>query len=300
MKKIVIILSALLVLGGCSSAEIGQREEETIHVYTRDASSGTREAFEKAIGLVDLADTAIEVTSNGDMATKVGSDEEGIGYVSLSTDFDAYNLKALSFEGIEPSLETILDGSYAMQRPFSYVSRSSGDFTSNEKELLILAFIDFLCNSTEGKLAIQSAGVVVDLSEGESWMSLSENHPIVNQDNSSITIKTAGSTSVSKSLQAALEMFQPMAGNFDFVMNQTGSSDGYKRVLGSEKDGANAADIGFTSRDFKVDEDVEVAMVQGVYCVDAVVAVVHKENPLSNLTKEQLRSIYSGDIIVFE
>ncbi len=300
MKKIVIILSALLVLGGCSSAEIGQREEETIHVYTRDASSGTREAFEKAIGLVDLADTAIEVTSNGDMATKVGSDEEGIGYVSLSTDFDAYNLKALSFEGIEPSLETILDGSYAMQRPFSYVSRSSGDFTSNEKELLILAFIDFLCNSTEGKLAIQSAGVVVDLSEGESWMSLSENHPIVNQDNSSITIKTAGSTSVSKSLQAALEMFQPMAGNFDFVMNQTGSSDGYKRVLGSEKDGANAADIGFTSRDFKADEDVEVAMVQGVYCVDAVVAVVHKENPLSNLTKEQLRSIYSGDIIVFE
>lgn len=57
-------------------------------------------------------------------------------------------------------------------------------------------------------------------------------------------------------LKAALEAFQAEAGQFQFTMNQSGSGDGYKRVLDEEKDGANAADIGFASRAFEGDEDV--------------------------------------------
>lgn len=300
MKKIGILLIALLLLAGCSNASTGADDDASnstqtlINVYTRDASSGTREAFEKAIGLEEMTQDAIEVSSNGDMASKVGLDENGIGYVSLSTDFEANNIKALYFEGVEPTEENVLNGSYGMQRPFAFVTRASGDFESDEKEQLVAAFVDFLCNSTEGMIIVQSAGGVVDASKGTPWAELAANHPIVNQDNSSLTITTAGSTSVEKTLKAALEAFQPMAGGFQFVMNQTGSGDGHKRVLGSEKDGVNAADIGFASRDFKSEEDTTNALASGIYCIDAVVAVVNKANTMTDISASALCDIYSG------
>ncbi|MEG0658807.1 substrate-binding domain-containing protein, partial [Anaerorhabdus sp.] len=259
MKKLLSLLLAGLLIAGCSSTPTNNENggeatpgasTATVNVYTRDGSSGTREAFEGAIGLEELTQNAIEVSSNGDMATKVGNDTAGIGYVSLSTDFEANNIKALSFEGVVPTVETVLDGTYTMQRPFAFVTRSAGDFGSDEKEQLVAAFIDFLQNSTEGMAIVESAHGIVDITKGTPWAELAKNHPIVTQDNSAITVVTAGSTSVSKTLQAALEAFQPMAGNFQISMNQTGSGDGYKRVLGEEKDGANAADIGFASRNF--------------------------------------------------
>ena len=87
-----------------------------------------------------------------------------------------------------------------------------------------------------------------------------------------------------------------MAGNFQFTMNQTGSGDGYKRVLGSEKDGANRADIGFASRAFKSgDEDTSAAMASGQYCIDAVVTIVNQANTsVSDLTQQQVHDIFTG------
>ncbi len=309
MKKLTVLwLSALLLLAGCSGTS-GNNENQnsvstpettaTINVYTRDSSSGTREAFEKAGDFEGaLTAKAIEVSSNGDMATKVGTDENGIGYVSLSTDFAANNVTPLNFEGVEPSEATVLDGSYKMQRPFSFVTRASGDFDSEEKEQLVAAFLDFLQNSTEGMLVVEKAGGVVDKTQGTPWEELAKNHPICSQDNSTITLATAGSTSVEKTLKAALEAFQPLAGNFQFTMNQTGSGDGYKRVMGSEKDGANKADIGFASREFKAEEeDVTQAMASGVYCIDAVVTIVNAANTaVTNLTQAQVKSIFTGEI----
>lgn len=303
MKKIVAIVCACLIMGGCSNQT--QPTEETtvtgisghINVYTRDASSGTREAFEKGVDFEGALDkSAIEVAGNGEMASQVGNDKNGIGYTSLSTDFEANNVVAVDYEGVVASKETVLDGSYQLQRPFDFVTRASGDFESDDKEALVAAFIDYLQNSKEGLLVVEKAGGIVDLTNAKPWAELSVNHPITTQDNSAITLMTAGSTSVTKTLQAALESFQPMAGNYQFTMNQTGSGDGWKRVLGSEKDGANKADIGFASREFKADsEDVSTAKLSGTYCVDAVVAVVNKANTeKTNFTQAQLKDIFTG------
>lgn len=303
MKKLM-ALFLTVALVGCSSGNGGTSSVSgTINVYTRDASSGTREAYEKAGDFVgSLTSTAIEVSSNGDMATKVGADKNGIGYASLTTDFAGNKITPLQFEGVTPSEATVLDGTYKLQRPFDFVTRASGDFSSDEEEQLVAAFIDFMQNSKEGMAVVKKAGGIVDTTKGTAWAELAKNHPIVNQDNSAINLTTAGSTSVEKTVKAALEAFQPMAGNFKFAMNQTGSSDGWKRVLGSEKDGANRSSIGFASRNFKESEEpLTEAKLSGTYCLDAVVTVISASNTnLTDMTQSQIKQIFTGETAKWE
>lgn len=294
-----------------AEAEIEEEVEETedaggemtgqINVYTRDAASGTREGFEGVVDFAEqLTDSANEVASNGEMATQVGQDSQAIGYVSLTTDFAANNLKAVSYEGVEPAIENVLDGSYLLNRPFCYTTRAAGDYENDEQEQLVAAFIDFMTESYEGKEAVFSAGGIVDVDDSTPWDELKADHPIVDQDNSGITITTGGSTSVEKTLTAALDAFKPLAGNFETVVNQTGSSDGWARTLGDDKDGPNASDIGFASRNFKDEEDVSSALSSDKYCDDAIVTVVEANNPLSDFTQQQLFDIFTGAALNWE
>lgn len=294
-------------LAACGSSDEGKTAGVSgdIKVYTRDSSSGTREAFEKGVDFEgSLTKNAIEVSSNDDMAAKVGADKNGIGYTSLSTDFEKNGVSALQYEGVTASSESVLDGSYKLQRPFMYVTRASGDYGSDDKEQLVQAFLDFMQNSTEGMAIVKKNGGEVDESKAKPWDELSKKYEaVLGKDNSAISITTCGSTSVEKTLKASLEAFSPMAGNFKFTMNQSGSGDAVPRVLGKEKDGPNKGDIGFASRAFKDDgsEDISKAMESGQYCIDAVVAVVNKDNTdVTSLTQAQLKSIFTGETLKWE
>ena len=294
-------------LAACGSSDEGKTAGVSgdIKVYTRDSSSGTREAFEKGVDFEgSLTKNAIEVSSNDDMAAKVGADKNGIGYTSLSTDFEKNGVSALQYEGVTASSESVLDGSYKLQRPFMYVTRAAGDYGSDDKEQLVQAFLDFMQNSTEGMAIVKKNGGEVDESKAKPWDELSKKYEaVLGKDNSAITITTCGSTSVEKTVKASLEAFSPMAGNFKFTMNQSGSGDAVPRVLGKEKDGPNKGDIGFASRAFKEDgsEDISKAMESGQYCIDAVVAVVNKENTdVTSLTQAQLKSIFIGETLKWE
>lgn len=294
-------------LAACGSSDEGKTAGVSgdIKVYTRDSSSGTREAFEKGVDFEgSLTKNAIEVSSNDDMAAKVGADKNGIGYTSLSTDFEKNGVSALQYEGVTASSESVLDGSYKLQRPFMYVTRAAGDYGSDDKEQLVQAFLDFMQNSTEGMAIVKKNGGEVDESKAKPWDELSKKYEaVLGKDNSAITITTCGSTSVEKTVKASLEAFSPMAGNFKFTMNQSGSGNAVPRVLGKEKDGPNKGDIGFASRAFKEDgsEDISKAMESGQYCMNAVVAVVNKENTdVTSLTQAQLKSIFTGETLKWE
>lgn len=308
MKKTPIFLSILLMLTlslglfCLPSAPVkAEAKEGPINLYTRDSASGTREGFEGVIDFKgELADTANEVTSNGDMAAKVGQDPNGIGYVSLSTDFEANNLHPVAYEGVEPTVENTVSGDYALARPFVFATRAAEDFESPEKAQLVEAFITFMTKSTEGLETILAAGGIVDVNAGTPWEELKKDYPIVDQDNSALEISTVGSTSVEKVVQAGLEAFQPLAGNFQMRMNQTGSGDGWKRVLGDEKDGPNKGDIGFASRYFHEDEVTDKSDMTGLLCQDAIVVVTHKDNAVKNLTKAQLYDIFTGVVANWE
>lgn len=301
MKKIFSLILAIVMIMSLVACSSGGNGSANINVYTRDASSGTRGAFEELVGFEgQLTDQAAETSGNGDMATKVGQDSNGIGYVSLTTNFEANNIKPLDFEGVPATEENVLNGSYTLKRPFSFVTRADGDFESEDAEQMVAAFVTFMTKSTEGLEAIMSEGGIVDVTTGTPWEKLKAEFPIVDQDNSGLTIRTGGSTSVEDTLNAAIEAFQPLAGNVQFVTDHTGSGDGYKRTLGEEKDGANAADIGFASRAFSSDEDVTQGAFSGEFAQDAVVVVVSSDNSVSNLTKQNVYDIFTGSVTSWE
>jgi len=311
VKSLIALFAAALILSGCAATPEEPVVTEltgAVNVYTRDASSGTREAFEAFIGYKDLLSvSAIEVTGNGDMAAKVGADTHGIGYVSLTTDMAANNVKPLTYNGVEATIENVIAGTYELARPFSYVTRAAGDFkkdgvVSAQQEQVVLAFVDYLVNSVEGREIVAGTNGIVVVDDGTAWETLAANYPILSDatvDLSTFTISTAGSTSVDKSLAAALEGFKAVTG-VQFVMNQTGSGDGFKRVLGAEKDTANAADVGFASRAFKAEETVASGAATGAYCLDGMSIIVEANNPATAITTEQAFNIFTGATVNWE
>lgn len=123
-----------------------------VAIIGREAGSGTRDGFES---IVDVAEDCVydqELTSTGAVITAVASNQYAIGYASLSA--VSSEVKSVAVEGVECMESTILDKTYAIQRPFVMVTQS-GKTLSAEAE----AFIDFAL-SDEATEIITNAGAV--------------------------------------------------------------------------------------------------------------------------------------------
>lgn len=314
MKKIILVITVFIVLSlsACgngtttkSSAMVSTEdtfdENLNIQIYTRDTTSGTREAFFKGIDSgesVDdnqyLATGFVEVSGNGTMISSIVGDDYGIGYISLSS-LDESGLIGLNFNGVEPTEENVLNNSYALKRPFMYIIRD--DWTGMDTEHQIVeAFLAYM-NTIDGKATIKNnAGIIVDSTDDQLWDTIKENYDVCSLDNSSTTIKFGGSTSVEKIAKALSGEFSSKCGNFIFDHNHTGSGDAYKRTQGSEASTLNQIHIGFASRDFK-DSELGTAETFGQICWDAVVIVINNANDsLHNITTEEIKKIYAGEV----
>ena len=283
---------ALAALASC-----GNSSDASIKAYTRDTTSGTRDGFFTGIGFEDakadntvLVKDYIEVASNGDMISSVKGDENAIGYISLSS-LEESGVKGLTYEGVTPNETNVLNGTYKLTCNFNYCKRAS--YTNEKEGQIVDAFIAYL-STTEGKATIKEHGGILETSSSDvSWQTLKESYTIDDEDNSKLTIEVGGSTSVKSIVSNLLTEFSAKCGNFLIKYNPTGSGDAYKRTNGSEKDGANACDLAFASREFKDSEAMDSSL-KGKMCVDAIVAVVNNKNSIDSITKDQLKNIYNG------
>lgn len=99
--------------------ELGGVDSEIV-VIGREAGSGTRDGFESITKTSDKCVYRQELTSTGDVIATVSSNENAIGYASLSA--VKSTVKALKIDGVIPSEETIKDNTYKVQRPFVMVT----------------------------------------------------------------------------------------------------------------------------------------------------------------------------------
>ena len=103
------------------------------------------------------------------------------------------------------------------------------------------------------------------------------------------TVATDGSTSMEKVIGALSESF--MANNTDTTVtyNPTGSGSGITAVQ------EGTCDIGLSSRALK-DEEKSAGLKETVLAYDGIAIIVHPDNPVSDLTIEQIAKLYTGEI----
>ena len=112
--------------------------DSKIMVVTREEGSGTRDCFEQAVMKpikAEITDHAIIQDSNGKTRTTVTGSAQAIGFLSLG--YVNEQVKAVRLDGIMPSEESVVDGSYAISRALWMITNGNPD--SSEQ-----AFLDFV------------------------------------------------------------------------------------------------------------------------------------------------------------
>lgn len=103
------------------------------------------------------------------------------------------------------------------------------------------------------------------------------------------SISMAGSTSMEKLANAVAESFMAKYPDVTVSAEFTGSGAGIESLV------AGSVDIGNSSRNLK-EEEKTAGAVENIVAIDGIAVVVDPANTVTNLTKEQLISIYKGEI----
>ncbi|MEH7226352.1 phosphate ABC transporter substrate-binding protein [Bacillus sp. JJ1566] len=104
----------------------------------------------------------------------------------------------------------------------------------------------------------------------------------------SATVSVSGSTSVGPLAEKIAEKFQE-ASNVKVEINQIGSSAGIQNAING------VSEIGMSSRDLK-EEEIASGLTETIIAYDGIVVVTHPTNKVKNLTMEQVKSIFTGEV----
>ncbi len=302
MKKIFAILLVSVLLTACFTA-CSCNVEKNITVVVREQGSGTREAFDKVVTngshflqekdekgntVYNVSTESLTYSSTGAVLSSVEADKNAIGYISLGSVTDS--IKTVKVNGVMASKETVLDGSYVIQRPFVIMTSAQVPLTVRAED-----FMNYLKSANAEKHCKDAGTIYLDnpakrANEGNSPIAVLSytKQPSLPQG-TKIVIR--GSTSMEKFINSAAKGYAQMygvdAGDI-FDIELTGSSDGRKAV---ENDGTGNV-IGLSSANVK-NEKIDSFNV----CLDAVAVIANKANEeIFDLTLEQLYKIFSGEV----
>ena len=306
MKKLLTNLLScfLLVTGAVGLTACGG--EDNITVVAREQGSGTREAFDKVI--TDGKGNFLEMTvdgkkvykttskadiqkETGNVMSKVASDKNAIGYISLGSVNDT--IKVVNVNGVAPSSKTVLDSSYAIQRPFVIMTSSTVTHTD-----LAADFLLYLKSEASEKHAEESGCIYLSdetkrANEGETAIPVLE-YEVKSSLPAGGKITVNGSTSMEKFIKKAMSGYAKLYGRTAdeiFTLDLQGSSVG-KTAVQNDKNG-NV--IGLSSASVK-EEGINSFNV----CLDAVAVIVNNANEkVNDLTIAQLYDIFSGKVTKF-
>ena len=269
-----------------SSAAADNSSEETkatltddITVISREEGSGTRGAFVELMGIQqendkgekeDMTTENAEITSSTSVVLQsVADNKDAIGYISLGSLNDT--VKAIKVDGVEPSVEDILNGSYAVARPF-VVCYKEGELSE-----LAADFMTFIM-SEQGQAIITDNGYI---SEG--------NDGAYTGSGMSGSLTLSGSTSVSPVMEKIADAYKEINPDTVIEVQQTGSGAGITAAA------EGACDLGMSSRALK-DSELEKGLTAKNIANDGIAVIINHENPVDDLSSEQIMKIYTGEI----
>lgn len=255
----------------------GASMEGAIDVISREDGSGTRGAFIELFGVeqkdasgekVDYTTDDAEITNSTEvMITSVAGDRQAIGYISLGSLNDS--VKALKIDGAAATVDDIKDGTYKIARPFNIV-------TTGEVSDVAQDFINFIF-SEEGQKVVEDNGYISQGNQGAYTAS-----------GKSGKVTVAGSSSVTPVMEKLAEAYKAQNSEVTVEVQQSDSTTGVTSSI------EGVCDIGMASRDLKDEETAKGAQGQ-VIAMDGIAVVVNNDNPVDDLTSEQVKDIYVGD-----
>lgn len=250
-----------------------------ITVISREEGSGTRGAFVELLGIEDdegdhTVETAEISNSTAVVSQTVSGNPKAIGYVSMGALNDT--VKALSVDGVEPTVDNVKAGSYKISRPFEVCYREE-NLTELGKD-----FLDYIM-SAEGQEIIASEGYIAVTDGGEHYTG----------SGMSGTLSLNGSTSVAPVMEVLAERYRSINPDVNIDIQQTGSGAGITATI----DGA--CEIGMCSRGLK-EEELAAGLTELTIAMDGIAVIINHENPTQSLTAEQIRQIFVGEITSWE
>ena len=248
-----------------------------INVVSREDGSGTRGAFIELTGVeekdadgnkVDNTTTDAAITNNTSvMMSTVKGDTYSIGYISLGS--LNKDVKALNVDGVEATAENVKSGDYTLSRPFNIVTKGTvGDAAQD--------FINYIM-SDDGQKVIVDEGYV-DVASGSFESKQPEGKIVV-----------AGSSSVSPVMEKLKEAYASVNPNATIEIQTSDSTTGVESTING------ICDIGMASRELK-DSETEQGVEATVIAKDGIAVIVNNANPLTDITKDQIKSIYVGEL----
>lgn len=267
--------------GGSDGSSASTSPSGQISVYSREDGSGTRGAFIELFGIeekdangdkVDMTTPSAAITnSTSVMMTSVSGDENGIGYISLGSLNDT--VKALSIDGAEATAENVKNGEYKVSRPFNIVTKDGVSDVAQD-------FIDYIM-SAEGQKVVEDNGCISVADSAGSYTASGATGKIV----------IAGSSSVTPVMEKLSEAYKALNPDVTIEVNQSDSTTGVNMAA------EGTCDIGMVSRELK---DSESNVKATVIAQDGIAVIVNPGSSLDNLTSEQVKGIYTGELTTWE
>ena len=257
-------------------------ETSDVTIVSREDGSGTRGAFIELFGIeekqddgtkVDMTTTDAQITNNTSvMLTTVADNEYAIGYVSLGSLNDS--VKALKIDGAEATAENIENGSYKVSRPFNIAVKKD---LNNKVAKDFMAYI----MSTEGQK------VVAD----EKYIAVADVKDYAGTKPSGSCV-VGGSSSVSPLMEKLIEAYKAVNPNASIELQTSDSTTGMTSTI------EGSYDIGMASRELKEEEAAELEPT--VIATDGIAVVVNNANPLDELSADQVKDIYVGNVSTWD
>lgn len=252
-----------------------------ITVVSREDGSGTRGAFVELMGIeqkneagekedMTRGDAEISNSTNGVMMSVAGN-VDAIGYISLGSLNDT--VKALDVNGVECSVTDIKSGDYVVARPFN-ICYQQAKLDENAAAQDFIKFIE----SNDGQKIIADNGYIAIEASGDYAAS-----------GATGGISLNGSTSVGSVMEKFAEAYKALNPDVSIDIQQTGSGAG----ITSATEGT--CDIGMSSRELK-QEELDAGLTELKIADDGIAVIVNLENPITNITSDEIMKIYTGEI----
>ncbi len=281
MKKAVAMAIAAMMTASIGMTAMAAAEGDIV-ICSREEGSGTRGAFIELFGVeekdedgnkIDNTTEAAKITnSTSVMMSTVEGDVNAIGYISLGSLNDT--VTALKIDGAEATAENIVSGDYKVVRPFNIA-------TTAEVSDAAADFIAFIM-SEEGQTVIEDNGYI-SVGEPEAFDGGDVEGKVV----------VAGSSSVTPVMEKLVEAYNAINDKVEIEVQQSDSTTGMTSAI----DGL--CDIGMASRELK-DSEIEAGLTATVIAQDGIAVIVNNEAGVEELTSEQVKSIYVGEITTWE